>query len=174
MPDVVCASIDEKTGDEAATMFDSIGLTVSDPFRPMMVRIATGERLPFELLLPNEEIVAAMLAARRGKLAVVGGIDGLVADPNAEDQADGWLRAVQTGIGAETSWPVGERLPSAVPVKPRSSLRPATRERRFPPVRVAGSSRRPPIGRAFQNGARPEAPALQASRHPCCNGPPPV
>ena len=63
-------------------MLDTIGLTVSDAFRLMMVRIATEKRLPFELLVPNEETVAAMQAARQGNLV---GVDGLMADLNADD-----------------------------------------------------------------------------------------
>ena len=46
------------------------GLTVSDAFRLMMVRIA-AKRLPFEPLAPNAETVAAMEAARRGDLVTV-------------------------------------------------------------------------------------------------------
>lgn len=85
MRTVVRARIDEKTKDEAAAVLDAIGLTVSDAFRLMMVRIAAEKRLPFEALTPNEETIAAMRAARRGELVSVGGIDGLMADLNAED-----------------------------------------------------------------------------------------
>jgi len=52
-----------------------IGLTVSDAFRPMMVQIAAEKRLPFEPLLPNDETIEAMKAARCGELAAVGGVD---------------------------------------------------------------------------------------------------
>jgi len=63
----------------------AIGLTVSDAFRLMMVRIAAEKRLPFEPLVPNPETVAAMEAARRGELVTVGDVDGLMAELNAED-----------------------------------------------------------------------------------------
>ncbi len=85
MRTVVRGRIDEKTGDEAAAVLDAIGLTVSDAFRLMMVRIAAEKRLPFELLTPNEETIEAMRAAGRGELVSVGDIDGLMADLNAED-----------------------------------------------------------------------------------------
>ncbi len=85
MNTVVRARIDEKTKEEAAAVLDAIGLTVSDAFRLMMVRIAAEKRLPFEPLVPNAETVAAMEAARRGELVTVGGIDGLMADLHAED-----------------------------------------------------------------------------------------
>ena len=85
MRTVVRARIDEKTKQEAAAVLDAIGLTVSDAFRLMMVRIAAEKRLPFEPLVPNAETVAAMEAARRGELVTVGGVDGLMADLHADD-----------------------------------------------------------------------------------------
>ena len=48
-------------------------------------RVATEKRLPFEPLVPNEETIEAMRAARRGDLVDVGGVDELMADLNAED-----------------------------------------------------------------------------------------
>lgn len=69
---VVRARIDEKIKAEASTVLSAIGLTVSDAFRLMMVRIATEKRLPFEPLVPNEETIKAMKAARRGDLVTAG------------------------------------------------------------------------------------------------------
>ena len=57
---VVRARIDEKTKDEAAAVLASIGLTVSDAFRLMMVRIAREKALPFEPLIPNAKTIAAI------------------------------------------------------------------------------------------------------------------
>lgn len=85
MNTVVRARIDEHLKDEAAAVLSSIGLTVSDAFRLMMVRIAADKRLPFEPLVPNAETIAAMEAARRGEVVRVGGIDNLLADLNADD-----------------------------------------------------------------------------------------
>jgi len=85
MRTVVRARIDEKTRQEAAAVLGAIGLTVSDAFRLMMVRIAAEKRLPFEPLAPNAETVAAMEAARRGDLVTVGDVDGLMTDLNADD-----------------------------------------------------------------------------------------
>ncbi|MDE0048045.1 MAG: type II toxin-antitoxin system RelB/DinJ family antitoxin [bacterium] len=84
MRTVVCARIGEKTKEEAAAVLDAIGLTVSDAFRLMMVRIAAEKRLPFEPLVPNPETIAAMEAARRGDLVTVGDVNGLIADLNAD------------------------------------------------------------------------------------------
>ena len=68
-----------------AAVLASVGLTVSDAFRLMMVRIATEKRLPFEPLVPNAETIEAMRAARRGDLVTVGSVKDLLADLNADD-----------------------------------------------------------------------------------------
>ena len=85
MNTVVRARIDEKTKDEAAAVLAAIGLTVSDAFRLMMMRIAAEKRLPFEPLVPNDETIEAMRAARRGELIAVGSVSELMADLNADD-----------------------------------------------------------------------------------------
>ena len=74
-----------RTKEEAAAVLDAIGLTVSDAFRLMMVRIAAEKRLPFEPLVPNADTIAAMKAARQGDLVTVGDVDGLMADLRADD-----------------------------------------------------------------------------------------
>jgi DNA-damage-inducible protein J len=82
---VVRARIDEKTKNQAAAVLSAIGLTVSDAFRLMMVRIAAEKALPFEPLVPNAKTVAAMKAARRGEVVAVESPDRLVANLNADD-----------------------------------------------------------------------------------------
>jgi DNA-damage-inducible protein J len=84
MNTVVRARIDEKVKREASAVLAAVGLTVSDAFRLMMVRIAREKRLPFEPLVPNAETIAAMEAARRGELVEVGDADRLLADLNAD------------------------------------------------------------------------------------------
>ena len=69
---VVRARIDERVKEEAAAVLAAIGLTVSDAFRLMMMRIAKDKALPFEPLVPNAKTVEAMKAARRGELVTVG------------------------------------------------------------------------------------------------------
>jgi DNA-damage-inducible protein J len=54
---VVRARIDEQTKNEAAAVLKAMGLSVSDAFRLMMVRIAKEKALPFEPLVPNEETI---------------------------------------------------------------------------------------------------------------------
>ena len=85
MNTIVRARIDAKTKDEAAAVLGAIGLTVSEAFRLMMVRVATEKRLPFEPLVPNEETIEAMRATRRGDLVDVGGVNELMADLNMAD-----------------------------------------------------------------------------------------
>src|SRR5712692_9379615 len=69
---VVRARIDERIKKEDEAVLASIGLTVSDAFRLLMVRVAREKALPFEPLVPNEETIEAMKAARRGDLVTVG------------------------------------------------------------------------------------------------------
>ena len=85
MKTVVRARIDQDIKDEAVAVLGSIGLTASDAFRMMMIRIAAEKRLPFEPLVPNAETVAAMKAARAGDLVTVGTIENLAADLNEDD-----------------------------------------------------------------------------------------
>jgi DNA-damage-inducible protein J len=82
---VVRARIDGQVKAEAEAVLASIGLTVSDAFRLMMIRIAKEKKLPFEPLVPNEETIEAMKAARRGELIEVGSIENLFAELNADD-----------------------------------------------------------------------------------------
>jgi DNA-damage-inducible protein J len=62
-----------------------MGLTVSDAFRLMMVRIAEEKALPFEPLVPNAETIEAMKAARRGELVTVSSPEELLASLNEDD-----------------------------------------------------------------------------------------
>jgi DNA-damage-inducible protein J len=80
---VVRARIDEHTKKEAAAVLKEIGLTVSDAFRLLLVRVAAEKALPFEPLKPNAETVAAMKAARRGELVNAGKAEKLLRSLNA-------------------------------------------------------------------------------------------
>jgi DNA-damage-inducible protein J len=82
---VVRARIDEHIKAEAEVVLASIGLTVSDAFRMMMIRIAKEKALPFEPLIPNDETIEAMRAARRGEFVWSGHADELLASLNADD-----------------------------------------------------------------------------------------
>ena len=81
----VRARIDERTKNEAAAVLGAIGLTVSDAFRMMMIRIAKEKALPFEPLVPNAKTIAAMKEARKGGLPRFKTVEALLADLNAGD-----------------------------------------------------------------------------------------
>ncbi len=82
---VVRARIDERIKVEAAAVLAAMGLSVSDAFRMMMVRIAADKALPFSPLVPNATTIEAMKAARRGEFTEVASSDELLASLNADD-----------------------------------------------------------------------------------------
>lgn len=82
---VVRARIDERIKNEAAAVLNAMGLTVSDAFRLMMMRIAKDKALPFAPLVPNEETIEAIKAARRGELKTAGSANELLTSLNADD-----------------------------------------------------------------------------------------
>ena len=82
---VVRARINEDIKNEAAIVLAEIGLTLSDAFRMLLIRIAREKALPFEPLVPNKETIEAMKAARRGDLVTVGNISNLLDSLNADD-----------------------------------------------------------------------------------------
>jgi DNA-damage-inducible protein J len=83
--DVVRARIDAKTKAEAAAVLATIGLTVSDAFRLLIIRVAQDKAMPFEPLIPNANTIAAMEESRRGELIRVGTIADLIAQLNADN-----------------------------------------------------------------------------------------
>lgn len=81
---VVRARIDEHIKSEAAAVLKAMGLTLSDAFRMLLVRVAKEKALPFEPLTPNAETIEAMKAARRGELVTVGKPGKLLASLNED------------------------------------------------------------------------------------------
>jgi DNA-damage-inducible protein J len=82
---LVQARIDPEVKKEAAVVLASMGLSVSDAVRLMLVRIAAEKALPFDPLIPNETTLAAMREARAGGLPSVGSVGELMDALNAED-----------------------------------------------------------------------------------------
>ncbi|MCX5812709.1 MAG: type II toxin-antitoxin system RelB/DinJ family antitoxin [Proteobacteria bacterium] len=82
---VVRVRIDKHIKAQAKAVLASIGLIVSDAFRMMMIRIANEKTLPFDPLDPNDKIIEAMKAARRGELVTAGTPDRLFEKLNAGD-----------------------------------------------------------------------------------------
>lgn len=82
---VVRARINGRVKEEAAAVLAAMGLTVSDAFRLLMVRVARDKALPFEPLVPNDKTIAAIRAARRRELKTVGSPAKLIRRLNADD-----------------------------------------------------------------------------------------
>lgn len=82
---IVRARIDARLKEEASATLGAVGLTISDAVRMMLVRIVADRALPFDPLLPNEETIEAMKAARQGELVTAGAVDELFADLRADD-----------------------------------------------------------------------------------------
>jgi DNA-damage-inducible protein J len=82
---VVRARIDEQIKEEATVVLSSMGLTLSDAFRMLLVRVAREKALPFEPLVPNIKTIEAIKAARRKDLVTIGNLDDLLIELNAND-----------------------------------------------------------------------------------------
>jgi len=82
---VVRARIDGSIKEEATAVLAAIGLTPSDAFRILMIRVAREKALPFAPLIPNEETIAAMKELEKGKLKSFTSIDDLMTDLHADD-----------------------------------------------------------------------------------------
>jgi DNA-damage-inducible protein J len=82
---IVRARIDAHVKEEAAAVLATFGLTVSDAFRLMMMRIAKDKALPFAPLVPNAETIKAIKEARGGEGKTFATVDALFADLNAGD-----------------------------------------------------------------------------------------
>jgi DNA-damage-inducible protein J len=82
---VVRARIDERIKNEAAAVLAAMGLTVSDAFRLLMIKVAKEKALPFEPLVPNDETIEAIKAARRGELVSVNSSKELLTSLNEDD-----------------------------------------------------------------------------------------
>lgn len=81
---VVRARIDGRIKEEAAAIYQAMGLTVSDAVRMMLIRTVADRTLPFDPLVPNETTIEAMKAARRGELVTADGVDALLAELHAD------------------------------------------------------------------------------------------
>ncbi|MCL2659756.1 MAG: type II toxin-antitoxin system RelB/DinJ family antitoxin [Acidobacteriaceae bacterium] len=82
---LVQTRVDGVVKKKAAAVLEDLGLTVSDAVRLLLTRLARDKALPFELLTPNAETVAAMRDARAGKVKSFDSVEDLMADLNAED-----------------------------------------------------------------------------------------
>lgn len=95
---VVRARIDGHIKEEAAAIYQAMGLTVSDAVRMMLIRTVADRALPFDPLVPNETTIEAMKAVRRGELAASDSVDALLAELHEDAQPH---RPVQEGLQAQ-------------------------------------------------------------------------
>jgi DNA-damage-inducible protein J len=81
---VVRTRTDEQIKNEAAAVLKAMGLTVSEAFHLMMVRIAKEKAQPFGPRVPSKETIEAMKTARRRELTTVGPPGKLLPSLNAD------------------------------------------------------------------------------------------
>lgn len=81
----VRARVNEKIKEEASIVLSEIGLTLSDVFRMLLIRIAREKAIPFEPLIPNAKTIEAIKASRKGDLTTVVSLDNLLTELNEND-----------------------------------------------------------------------------------------
>lgn len=113
---VVRARIEQKLKDEAEAVLASMGLTISDAFRFLMVRIAREKALPFGLQAPASEVIQAVKEARRSPLdkyeiflnLICAGVNELVdrklIDLDSQEDVEGRLDTLLFGKPARVLW----------------------------------------------------------------------
>ncbi|MGC2509618.1 MAG: type II toxin-antitoxin system RelB/DinJ family antitoxin [Acidobacteriaceae bacterium] len=77
--------MNEKVKNQAAAVLETMGLTVSDAFRLLLVKVASEKTLPFEIHTPNAVTATAMKAGKRGEVAKFKTVKELMADLNEDD-----------------------------------------------------------------------------------------
>lgn len=82
---LVQTRIDGAVKEKAAVALAAIGMTVSDAVRLMLTRVARDGALPFEILRPNAETIAAMDEADAGGLPSFDTVEALMKHLNEED-----------------------------------------------------------------------------------------
>jgi len=81
----VRARIDSVVKERAAYALASMGLSISDAIRLLMMRVADERRLPFEVKAPNATTRKAIAELETGKGKRFTSTAALIADLNADD-----------------------------------------------------------------------------------------
>ncbi len=81
----VRARIDTATKERATDALESMGLSISDAIRLMLLRVADERRLPFEVKVPNAATRKAITELEAGKGKRFASVDDLMADLHADD-----------------------------------------------------------------------------------------
>lgn len=77
---VIRAVIDEKLKQEASTVLNECGLTMSEAIRLLMTRVVKERGLPFELFRPSPETLEALDELDRGERRRFASVDELMHD----------------------------------------------------------------------------------------------
>jgi DNA-damage-inducible protein J len=80
--EVVRARIDAGLKKEATDVLGTMGLSVSDAIRMMLIRVVADRSLPFEVRSPNRETEAALSAAAQGDVMRFSSVADLMTDLN--------------------------------------------------------------------------------------------
>lgn len=80
----VRARIDTRTKELATEALESMGLSVSDAIRLLMIRIAEEHRLPFTVKVPNATTRKAIKELETGNGTRFNTVNELIADLNAD------------------------------------------------------------------------------------------
>lgn len=80
---VVRARVNGKLKEDAADILAAAGLTLSDAYRMMLIRVVQDKALPFDPLIPNKKTIAAMKAARAGRVTKSKNLDDFFGELNA-------------------------------------------------------------------------------------------
>lgn len=81
----VRARIDTATKKRASEALESMGLSISDAIRLLMLRIADEHRLPFEVKAPNAKTRKAINELEAGKSKRAKSVKNLMTDLNTND-----------------------------------------------------------------------------------------
>jgi len=80
--------IDHDVKERASAALASMGLSVSDAVRMLLVRVAAEQAMPFEVRvprMPNAATIAAMEELERGPRSSFATVEDFMADLNADD-----------------------------------------------------------------------------------------
>jgi DNA-damage-inducible protein J len=82
---VVRARINGRIKEEASDILGAMGLTLSDAYRMLLIRVVEEKSLPFAPLSPNKKTIDAMREVRSGRLTRSKSVDDLMVELNARD-----------------------------------------------------------------------------------------
>ena len=82
---MVHVRVDGQVKAQAAETLATMGLSVSDAVRMMLVRVASDKAMPFDISVLNAETIAAMKELDEVRDKSSNSIDALMADLNADD-----------------------------------------------------------------------------------------